>query len=56
MTKKRRYSRFEEGLMAAAYHLDYTGEDKLRDEVLRLQGLTVDDLYCEYPAERTSDV
>lgn len=44
-----RYSDFECGLMAAAHHLDYTGEDKLRDEVLRMQGLTVADLQREYP-------
>jgi len=37
--------------MAAAYHLDYTGEDRLRDEVLRMQGLTVDDLRREFPSE-----
>jgi hypothetical protein len=34
----------EAGILIAANHLDYVGEDKLRDEVLRLQGLTLADL------------
>ena len=34
----------DDGLLMAATHLEYVGEEKLRDEVLRLAGLTLDDL------------
>lgn len=46
---RKRYTKFQQGIMAAAYHLDYVGEDKLRDEVLRMCGLTIEDFRREYP-------
>ena len=34
----------EAGILIAASHLDYIGEDKYRDEILSLQNLTLADM------------
>jgi hypothetical protein len=47
----KKYSQFQEGVMAAAQHLNLTGYDQLRDEVLASCGLTLDDLKRAYPDE-----